>query len=73
MGWLGILLWVITHASDLISLVRIVIGLIGSLPKNQADSVRAAASDAISHHDKRKLKEVLEQATIGVASDVKGD
>lgn len=61
MGWVGILLWVITHASDLIALVRIVIGLIGSLPKDKAKQVKFELEDAIRHKDKHRLKDILER------------
>lgn len=77
MGWVGILLWVITHASDLISLVQIVIALIGSFPKDKARQVKFDIQDAIKHHDAHRLKDVLEAAknygTVGVTPEVKKD
>ena len=61
MGWLGILLWVISNASDLISLIRIVIGLIGSFPKDKAKQVKFEVEDAIKKKDKHRLKDILEK------------
>lgn len=74
MGWLGILLWVITNASDLIALVQTVIKLIGSLPKNQADDIKMQVSQAIKAKDKHRLRKILEDAqTVARPMDVKKD
>lgn len=79
MGWLGILLWVITHASDLVALVRIVIGLIGSFPKDKAQQVKFDVEDAIKHKDKHRLKDILEKvknesdSAVGSGASIKRD
>lgn len=79
MGWLGILLWVITHASDLVALVRIVIGLIGSFPKDKAQQVKFDVEDAIKHKDKHRLKDILEKvknesdSAVGSGATIKRD
>ena len=79
MGWLGILLWVITHASDLVALVRIVIGLIGSFPKDKAQQVKFDVEDAIKHKDRHRLKDILEKvknesdSAVGSGATIKRD
>ena len=61
MGWLSILFWVITHATELIGLVQAVIKLIKSLPKEKQTQVKYEIEDAIKRKDKKRLKKILEK------------
>lgn len=61
MGWLQIILWVITHAPQLISLVKQIIELFKSMPKADQMAARAELFDAIKSKDEGKVKGVFKK------------
>lgn len=61
MTWLGILFWVLTHASDLYSLLQAILALIHSLPKGDRALAKAEVEAAIHGGDKAEVKAVMEK------------
>lgn len=65
MSWVGIVLWILMHAGDLIGIIQTIIDLIHTLPKGQQMNARERVSAAIQQYkkdggDKKALKDTLE-------------
>lgn len=61
MSWIKIVIWVLTHARDLIAIVSTITALINSLPKAQQTAAREEIGNAIHIGDKEEVKSVLER------------
>lgn len=61
MSWLGILFWIMTHASDLYSLLQAILALIHSMPHGDRVAAKAEVEAAIKGGDKAEVKAVMEK------------
>lgn len=78
MSWLAIVLWILANAGSLISLVKQIIDLIHTLPKDEAKQARLEVSDAIKANDHNIIKGVLQKWIkrcngIACAAELKGE
>ena len=72
MSWIGIVLWIVTNAPELIRLVKALLDLIKTLPREKQSEVQKTIYDAIKAKDKEKLKKTLETScTVGCNSELK--
>lgn len=58
--WVSIVFWIITHAPDLIEVIKMIFKLIGSLPKAKQDAIRDQVSAAIKTGKTENVKAVLQ-------------
>lgn len=74
MSWIGIVLWIVTNAPELIRLIKSILDLIKTIPKEKQDQVKETLFEAIKTKDKEKVKKALETScTVGCNSELKKD
>lgn len=66
MTWVAIVFWLITHAADIIGLVKQFLNLIHGLPRGQRDALRAVLSERIDKGDVEGAKNVVRSTCNGV-------
>lgn len=59
MSWIAIVFWIITNIPNFIGIIREILDLIHSIPRDQQVSFRQRLSDAIHTGDKVQVKEAL--------------
>jgi len=72
LNWLAIVFWVISNAPELFELIRKVIALLKSMPKNKQSEIKTKLAEAIQSKDKSKVETVLKDTcTVGCNSEIK--
>ncbi len=61
MGWFSIVFWILTHAGDLISLVKQILSLIHTLPKGDAMLAKSEIGEAVKSGNKETVKSIMEK------------
>ena len=72
-GWVGIVLWIISNAPELISAIKTLLDLLKKFPRDRREQVKAELAEAIKNKDKSKIHEVLKKecSGVGCSMDVK--
>lgn len=66
MSWLAIVFWLITHATDIIGLIKQFLDLIHGLPLGQREGIRAVLSERIRNGDVAGAKDVVRSTCSGI-------
>lgn len=66
MLWIQIVLYIIMHLPELITVIKKVIELIHNMPKPQAGAVKLMLSDAIQHHKETKDSSKVKNVCLGI-------